>query len=47
MRVGAVFLLPPIVGQQGFFYAEILAWIGADFVLMPGYLLVVRKFQRE
>ena len=47
MRVGAVFLLPPIVGQQGIFYAEILAWIGADFVLMPGYLLVVRKFQRE
>lgn len=36
MRTGAALLLPLAMGQEGIFYAEILAWIGADIVLEIG-----------
>jgi len=45
MRVGAAFLLPPLMGETGIFFAEVLAWLGADLVLVPGYFLTVRKYK--
>lgn len=42
-RVGLVLTLPAIMGLQGIYYADILAWVGADLVLIPGYLLTIRK----
>lgn len=45
MRVGAAFLLPPLMGETGIFFAEVLAWLGADLVLVPGYYLTVRKYK--
>lgn len=46
MRVSAALLLPALIGQKGIFCAEILAWIGADLVLIPGYMFVIQKFKK-
>ena len=37
MRTGAALLLPRYIGYSGLFWAEILAWIGADLILIPAY----------
>lgn len=37
MRVSAALLLPHLVGQEGIFYAEILAWSGACVLLVTTY----------
>ena len=47
MRAAAAFLLPLAVGDDGIFYAEVLAWIGADLVLVPGYFLTIRKYSQK
>lgn len=47
MRTGTALLLPLAMGTNGIFYAEILAWLGADFVLIPSYFITKRKcFQK-
>lgn len=43
MRTGAALLLPAVIGYAGVFWAEVLAWIGADFFLIPGYYWALRK----
>lgn len=47
MRTGAALLLPLIVGEVGIFYAEVLAWIGADLILIPSYLVVLKQCERR
>ena len=37
MRVSAAMLLPGLLGQEGIFYAEILAWTGACVILVGAY----------
>ncbi|MBQ7049499.1 MAG: MATE family efflux transporter [Firmicutes bacterium] len=46
MRTGAALLLPLLAGDTGIFYAEILAWIGADIILIPSYYYVISKVNR-
>lgn len=46
MRVGAALVLPIFMGQEGIFYAEILAWIGADVILLSAYIYHVRKWKK-
>jgi len=46
MRTGAALLLPLLAGDTGIFYAEILAWIGADIILIPSYYYVISKINR-
>lgn len=46
MRVGAVLLLPLVMGQDGIFYAEILAWAGAVVVLVSAYFYHVNKWNK-
>lgn len=43
MRTGAALLLPLLVGNMGIFFAEVLAWTGADLILIPSYFITVRK----
>ncbi len=43
MRTGAALLLPLAMGREGIFYAEILAWAGADAVLFFSYLHCIKK----
>jgi len=48
MRTGGVLLLPAVIGHSGVFWAEVLAWLGADLILVPGYFLLMRKlFYKE
>lgn len=47
MRTGSALLLPLAFGARGIFFAEILAWLGADLVLVPSYFVVKRNCFRE
>ena len=47
MRTLTALLLPLFVGGVGIFYAEILAWTGADVVLAISYVTVIRKLQNR
>lgn len=47
MRIGAAVLLPGLIGYSGLFWAEVLAWIGADLLLMPSYYALLGKIQRQ
>lgn len=44
MRTGTAILLPLALGEEGIFYAEILAWTGADVILVVSYFVRMRKF---
>lgn len=43
MRTGAALFLPLAMGQEGIFYAEILAWLGADVVLVVSYFIKIKS----
>ena len=45
MRTGAALLLPVLFGENGIMYAEVLAWLGADLILVPSYLYMMRKLK--
>jgi Na+-driven multidrug efflux pump len=47
MRTGGVLLLPALVGHKGIFIAEVLAWLGADLILVPGYICLIRKLRKD
>lgn len=47
MRTGAALLLPLLVGRSGIFYAEILAWAGADIVLVCSYIYSIKKLDNK
>jgi len=47
MRTGAAFLLPGLIGYWGVFWAETLAWIGADLILVPSYYRDVLKMKKD
>ncbi len=46
MRTAAAFLLPAMFGENGILFAEILAWAGADLILIPSYFYMIRKVRR-
>jgi len=43
MRTGGVLLLPAIIGENGIFLSEVLAWLGADLILVPSYFVTTKK----
>ena len=45
MRTLSALLLPLLVGQNGIFFAEILAWIGADVILVTSYFVKIRGYR--
>ena len=47
MRTGGVLLLPALMGENGIFVAEVSAWAGADFILIPSYFLVLGRLLRK
>ncbi|MDO4740206.1 MAG: MATE family efflux transporter [Eubacteriales bacterium] len=42
MRTGSALLLPALVGYRGLFWAEVLAWAGADVILLASYFRTMR-----
>ncbi|MBQ8506763.1 MAG: MATE family efflux transporter [Clostridia bacterium] len=47
MRTGSAFLLPGLIGYSGLFWAEILAWIGADLILVTSYYASYAHLRRS
>lgn len=47
MRVGCALILPRFLGQEGIFYAEILAWLGADVILFGAYFVHILKWKKN
>jgi len=47
MRTGAALLLPGIIGSTGVFWAEILAWAGADLILIPSSLFFLHRLHKQ
>ena len=47
MRTGGVLLLPTILGEYGIYISEVLAWAGADLVLIPSYFITFSKTKKK
>ena len=47
MRTGGVLLLPALIGENGIFIAEVLAWAGADMILIPSYFITMKKISQS
>ncbi len=47
MRTGSAWLIPLVLGERGIFWAEPLAWLGADVVLIISYFVVIREMERR
>jgi len=47
MRTGGVLLLPALLNYRGVFWAEVLAWLGADLILVPGYFYLIRRVEER
>ena len=46
MRAATAVFLPMVIGENGIFYAEIMAWTGATVILVISYFAVIRKTER-
>ena len=46
MRTVGVLLLPALMGGNGIFIAEVLAWFGADLILVPSYFFILKQLSR-
>lgn len=46
MRAVTAIFLPMLIGENGIFYAEIMAWTGATVILVISYFAVIRKTER-
>ena len=46
MRTGSALLLPGFIGAWGVFWAEVLAWIGADLILLPSYFASLKRLMQ-
>ena len=46
MRTGGVLILPALMGENGIFIAEVLAWLGADLILVPSYFVMLKRISR-
>ncbi len=47
MRASAAVFLPMFIGENGIFYAEIMAWTGAVIILVVSYFAVIRKAEQD
>ncbi|WP_407400569.1 MATE family efflux transporter [Treponema sp.] len=45
MRTGSALVLPLFIGSNGILFAEVLAWIGADLVLIPTFIYTFKKMK--
>ena len=44
---GGRLILPAFLGQEGIFYAEVVAWAGAAILLVATYFVRMKKLERE
>ena len=43
MRTGGVLILPGLMGENGVFIAEVMAWFGAVVILIPSYFATMKR----
>ncbi len=46
VRTGAALLLPRFFGQEGLYFAEASAWMGADVILIISYFIKMRQLKK-
>ena len=46
MRISIALLLPQWIGQQGIYFAEVTAWLGAELILIFTYYARMRRLLR-
>ncbi len=46
-RTGSALILSKLIGGNGVLLAEVLAWMGADVVLITSYFVMVKKIDRD
>lgn len=46
MRTLTAVFLPLAVGETGIFFAEVMAWLGADVILVSSYFVTVKRAER-
>lgn len=47
MRTLSILLLPGIIGDEGLYWAEVLAWMGADVVLILSYYIQIARVRKN
>lgn len=47
VRIGIALLLPMVMGQEGIYYAESGAWLGAAVLLVIAYFVRIRSFSKR
>lgn len=47
MRTATALILPIFIGSNGILFAEVLAWAGADIVLIPAFISLMKKLKTE
>ena len=46
MRTAGILILPALMGSGGIFVAEVMAWFGADLILIPSYFITMKRISR-
>ena len=47
MRTGGVLLLPMFLNEWGIYFSEVLAWVGADLILIPSFFVTIHRMKNE
>ena len=47
MRTLTALLLPMFMGANGIFFAEVIAWAGADVILIPSYFIMLGRVRQR
>lgn len=47
MRTASILLLPALIGESGVYFAEVSAWFGAMFVLVPSYFIIIGRITKN
>ena len=47
MRTGGVLILPSLMGENGIYIAEVMAWLGADLILIPSYFMMLKRVSQS
>ena len=47
MRTGGVLILPALLHETGIYISEVLAWAGADLILIPSYFITMSRVRTQ
>ena len=47
MRTGGILILPALLSETGIYLSEVLAWAGADMILIPSYFITLSRISKN